>query len=95
MKRKNPARVIIVFVVLAIAVVGLFFYISNRSKMIDEGKQQQMSVVSQILSRNLTARSRNASTVKNTRMRNLLSLPLCREGFLTTNWLLIRQMNSI
>lgn len=53
MKRKNPARVIIVFVVLAIAVVGLFFYISNRSKMIDEGKQQQMSVVSQILSRNL------------------------------------------
>ena len=52
MKRKNPARVIIVFVVLAIAVVGLFFYISNRSKMVAEGKQQ-MSVVSQILSRNL------------------------------------------
>ena len=52
MKRKNPARVIIVFVVLAIAVVGLFFYISNRSKMVAEGKQQ-MSAVTQILSRNL------------------------------------------
>ena len=52
MKRKNPARLIIVFVVLAIAVVGLFFYISNKSKMVAEGKQQ-MSVVSQILSRNL------------------------------------------
>ncbi|MBO4905345.1 MAG: hypothetical protein J5367_09005 [Lachnospiraceae bacterium] len=52
MRRKNPARVIIVFLVLAIAVVGLFFYISNRSKVVAEGKQQ-MSVVNTILSRNL------------------------------------------
>lgn len=53
MKRRNPARILIVFVVLAIAVVSLFFYISNRSKVIAEGKGQQMTPVQEILARNL------------------------------------------
>ncbi len=53
MKRRNPARILIVFVVLAIAVVGLFFYISNRSRVIEEGKVSQMTPVQQILARNL------------------------------------------
>ncbi len=53
MKRRNPARIIIVFVVLAIAVVGLFFYISNRTRLVAEGKQKQMTAVQEILSRNL------------------------------------------
>ena len=53
MKRRNPARILIVFVVFAIGVVGLFFYISNRSKVVAEGKQQQMTAVQEILSRNL------------------------------------------
>ncbi len=53
MRRRNPARILIVFVILAIAVVGLFFYISNRQKVVAEGKQQQMSTVQQLLSRNL------------------------------------------
>ena len=52
MRRRNPARILIVFVVLAIGVVGLFFYISNKSNVVAEGKQQ-MSVVREILSRNL------------------------------------------
>ena len=53
MKRRNPARILIVFVVLAIAVVGLFFYVSNRAKAIEEGKVNQMTPVQEILSRNL------------------------------------------
>ena len=53
MKRRNPARFLIVFVVLAIGVVGLFFYVANRTKAIEEGKVQQMTVVQEILSRNL------------------------------------------
>ena len=53
MRRRNPARIIIVFIVLAIAVTGLFFYVSNRSKVIEEGKQQHMTAVQEILSRNL------------------------------------------
>ena len=53
MKRKNPARVLIVFVVLAIAVVGLFFYVSNRAKAVEDGRTQQMTPVQEILSRNL------------------------------------------
>ncbi len=53
MKRRNPARILIVFVVLAIGVVGLFFYISNRTRVVAEGKQQQMTAVQEILSRNL------------------------------------------
>lgn len=52
MRRRNPARILIIFVVLAIGVVGLFFYISNRSNVVAEGKQQ-MSAVREILSRNL------------------------------------------
>lgn len=53
MRRRNPARILIVFVVLAIAVVSLFFYISNRTKVIAEDRGQQMTVVQEILSRNL------------------------------------------
>ncbi|MCR5673169.1 MAG: hypothetical protein K6F87_05585 [Lachnospiraceae bacterium] len=53
MRRRNPARIIIVFIVLAVAVTGLFFYVSNRSKVIEEGKQQHMTAVQEILSRNL------------------------------------------
>ena len=53
MRRRNPARILIILVVLAIAVVGLFFYISNRTRVIAEGKQQQMSAVQQVLARNL------------------------------------------
>lgn len=53
MKRRNPARILIVFVVFAIAIVGLFFYLSNRSKAIEEGKSLQMTPVQQLLSRNL------------------------------------------
>lgn len=53
MNRRNPARILIVFVVLAIGVVGLFFYISNKSRIVAEGKQQQMTSVQEILSRNL------------------------------------------
>lgn len=53
MRRKNPARVLIVFVVLAIAVVGLFFYVSNRNKILEEGKTNQMTPVQEILARNL------------------------------------------
>lgn len=53
MNRRNPARILIVFVVLAIGVVGLFFYISNKSRIVAEGKQQQMTPVQEILSRNL------------------------------------------
>ncbi len=52
MRRRNPARILIVFVVLAIGIVGLFFYISNRSNVVAEGKQP-ISAVSSILSRNL------------------------------------------
>ena len=52
MKRRNPARVLIVFVVFAIGIVGLFFYVANRSKVVAEGKQQ-MTAVQEILSRNL------------------------------------------
>ena len=52
MKRRNPARALIVFVVFAIGVVGLFFYISNHSKVVAEGRQQ-MTAVQEILSRNL------------------------------------------
>ncbi len=53
MKRRNPARILIIIVVLAIAVVGVFFYLANRSKAIEEGKVQQMSAVQQVLARNL------------------------------------------
>ncbi len=53
MRRRNPARFLIVFVVLAIGVVGLFFYLANRSRAIQEGKVKQMTVVQEILSRNL------------------------------------------
>ena len=52
MRRRNPFRILIVFVVLAIGVVGLFFYISNRSNVVAEGRQQ-MSAVQEILARNL------------------------------------------
>ena len=52
MRRRNPFRILIVFVVLAIGIVGLFFYISNRSNVVAEGRQQ-MSEVQEILSRNL------------------------------------------
>ncbi len=53
MKRRNPARILIVLVVFAIAVVGLFFYISNRSRQIADGKMTQMTPVQEILARNL------------------------------------------
>ena len=53
MRRRNPAGILIIFTVLAIAVVGLFFYISNRTKVVAEGKQQQMTAVQQVLARNL------------------------------------------
>ncbi len=53
MRRRNPARILIIFTVLAIGVVGLFFYVANRSKAISEGKQQQMTAVQQVLARNL------------------------------------------
>ena len=53
MKRRNPAGFLIILIVFAIAVVGLFFYVANRSNVIAEGKQQQMTAVQQILSRNL------------------------------------------
>ena len=53
MKRRNPTRVIVVFTMLAVFVVGLFFYISNRSKVISEGKAQTMTAVQEILARNL------------------------------------------
>ncbi|MBQ6574948.1 MAG: hypothetical protein IJL90_02440 [Lachnospiraceae bacterium] len=53
MRRRNPARILIVFVVLAIGIVGLFFYLSNRAKIVDEGKQNRMTPVQEILSRNL------------------------------------------
>ena len=52
MRKRNPARVLIVFVVFAIGVVGLFFYISNHSRVVAEGRQQ-MTAVQEILSRNL------------------------------------------
>ena len=38
---------------LALFVVGLFFYISNRSKIISEGRTQTMTAVQEILARNL------------------------------------------
>lgn len=53
MRRRNPARFLIVFVVLAIAVVGLFFYVSNHNRIVAEGKLKQMTPVQEILSRNL------------------------------------------
>ena len=53
MRQRNPARILIVFVVFAIGVVGLFFYISNRSRVVAEGRQQQMTAVQEILARNL------------------------------------------
>ena len=53
MRRRNPTRVIIVFTILALIVTGLFFYISNRSKAIAEGKAQTMTAVQEILARNL------------------------------------------
>lgn len=53
MRRRNPARILIVFVVLAIGIVGLFFYLSNRAKIVEEGKQNRMTPVQEILSRNL------------------------------------------
>ena len=53
MRRRNPFRIIIVFIVLALAVTGLFFYVSNRSKVIEEGKLKQMTPVQEILARNL------------------------------------------
>ncbi len=53
MRRRNPARILIVFVVFAIGIVGLFFYISNHSKAVAEGRQNQMTPVQEILSRNL------------------------------------------
>ena len=52
MRKRNPARVLIVFVVFAIGIVGLFFYISNHSREVSEGGQP-MTAVQQILSRNL------------------------------------------
>ncbi len=53
MRKRNPARFLIVFTVLAVAIVGLFFYVANRSNVIAEGKQKQMTPVQEILSRNL------------------------------------------
>ena len=53
MKRRNPTRVIVVFTMLAVFVVGLFFYISNKSKVISEGRVQTMTAVQEILARNL------------------------------------------
>ena len=53
MKRRNPTRVIVVFTMLAVFVVGLFFYISNRSKVISEDRAQTMTAVEEILARNL------------------------------------------
>ena len=53
MRKRNPARILIVLVVFAIGVVGLFFYISNRSRVVAEGRQNQMTAVQEILARNL------------------------------------------
>ncbi len=53
MRRRNPARILIVLVILAIAVVGLFFYLSNRARIIDEGKGTIMTPVQEVLARNL------------------------------------------
>ena len=53
MRRRNPARFLIVFVILAIAVVGLFFYVSNHNRVVAEGKMKTMTPVQEILSRNL------------------------------------------
>ena len=53
MKRRNPTGFLIMLIVFAIAVVGLFFYVANRSNVVAEGKQKQMTAVQQILSRNL------------------------------------------
>ena len=53
MRRRNPARILIVLVILAIAVVGLFFYLSNRARIIDEGKGKIMTPVQEVLARNL------------------------------------------
>ena len=53
MRRRNPARFLIILVVFAIGVVGLFFYVANRTNVVAEGKQQHMTPVQEILSRNL------------------------------------------
>lgn len=53
MKKKSTGKTFIFISVLAILLVGLFFYLSNRSKEIAEGKPAKMTDVQEVLSRNL------------------------------------------
>ena len=53
MKKKTSGKVFIFISVLAILLVGLFFYLSNRTKVVADGKQTKMTDVQEVLSRNL------------------------------------------
>lgn len=53
MKRKSPGKALIFVSVFAVILVGLFFYLSNRTKEVADGSNRTMTDVEEVLSRNL------------------------------------------
>lgn len=53
MKKKSPARALIFVSMFAVLLVGLFFYLANRTKEVAEGQTKKMTAVDEVLARNL------------------------------------------
>lgn len=53
MRRKSPGKALIFLSVFAVLIVGLFFYLSNRTKEVTESGSRMMTDVEEVLSRNL------------------------------------------
>lgn len=53
MRRKSPGKALIFLSVFAVLIVGLFFYLSNRTKEVAETGTRMMTDVEAVLSRNL------------------------------------------
>lgn len=53
MKKKSPGKALIFVSVFAVLLVGLFFYLSNRTQEVAEGSTHVMTDVEEVLSRNL------------------------------------------
>ena len=53
MKKKSPAKIFIFISVFAVLLVGLFFYLSNRTKDTATEQDEKITAVTEVLSRNL------------------------------------------
>lgn len=53
MKKKKSGKIFIFISLLACVIVGLFFYLTNRTKDVEEGAAKKMTNVQEVLSRNL------------------------------------------